>query len=60
MTPHQRIMHAAAKGSGIRLSASECAELSRDQAIAQCALNDDEDEATAYRNRARQLAKNYR
>ncbi len=40
-TPHQRIMIAAAKGVGIRLSADEVFRLSIDDAIATRAGNDD-------------------
>ncbi len=42
LTPHQRIMRAAKKGTGIRLSAEEVRLLSADDAIEACAANDDE------------------
>lgn len=45
MTPHQKIMRAAKRGTGIRLSAVEVLELSRDGAIATCAENDDAEDA---------------
>lgn len=41
-TVHQRIMRAAAKHRGLRLTADEVVALSRDGAIEQCATNDDE------------------
>ena len=43
-TPHQRIMRAAERGTGLRLSADEVRRLSRDDAIATCARNDDKAE----------------
>lgn len=42
LTPYQRIMHAAKRGTGMRLSADEAFALSMDDAIASCAINDDE------------------
>lgn len=42
MTPHQKIMRAAKRGTGLRLTAKEVAELSFDDAIATLAINDDE------------------
>jgi hypothetical protein len=44
-TVHQRIMIAAERGTGLRLTAEEVSRLSLDQAIEQCAMNDDADEA---------------
>lgn len=49
LTPHQRIMRAARKGCGIRLSADEVAELSEDDAMFQAAENDDEEQSTGRR-----------
>jgi hypothetical protein len=43
-TPHQKIMRAASKDQGLRLSADEVFQLSMDGAIATCAENDDEAE----------------
>jgi hypothetical protein len=43
LTPHQKIMRAADRGVGLRLTAEEVGALSRDGAIEQCAANDDED-----------------
>jgi len=37
-------MRAARNGTGVRLSAEDVWALSRDNAIATCALNDDEDD----------------
>lgn len=45
-TPWQRIIIASEKGSGIRLSADEVWQLSRDDAIVTKALNDDCEEET--------------
>ena len=42
LTPHQRIMRAAEKGRGLRLTADEVHALSMDGAIETCATNDDE------------------
>ena len=44
-TVHQRIMQAAQVGRGLRLSADDVLSLSRDDAIALCAANDDEADA---------------
>jgi hypothetical protein len=44
MTPHQKIMRAAERGTGLRLTAEEVGKLSRDGAIETCAANDDEDD----------------
>jgi len=41
MTVHQKIMRAAKRGTGLRLTADEVFQLSRDGAIATCAENDD-------------------
>jgi hypothetical protein len=41
LTPYQRIMRAAAAGRGVRLTAAECVQMSRDDAIATVAENDD-------------------
>ena len=41
LTPHQRIMRAAEKGIGVRLSAEEVLHLAMDDAIAQAAENDE-------------------
>lgn len=40
LTPHQKIMKAAKLKKGLRLSADEVYELSRDDAISACAEND--------------------
>jgi len=40
-TPHQRIMRAAERGTGLRLSADEVGRLSQDGAIRQAAAGDD-------------------
>lgn len=40
-TPYQRIMRAAKRGTGVRLSADEVFALSADDAISTCAANDD-------------------
>ena len=40
-TAHQRIMRAAERGTGLRLSADEIGRLSQDGAIETCAANDD-------------------
>ena len=40
-TPHQRIMRAAERGTGLRLSADEVGRLSQDGAIRQTAAGDD-------------------
>lgn len=42
LTPHQKIMRAAKRETGLRLTAEEVYDLSRDDAIATCAANDDE------------------
>lgn len=42
LTPHQRIMRAAKRGTGLRLTAKQVFDLSRDDAIRTCAQNDDE------------------
>ena len=44
MTPYQRIMRAANRGTGVRLSAHEVLLLSLDIAIDHAAANDDEDD----------------
>jgi hypothetical protein len=49
-TPWQRIMIAANKGVGLRLSAEDVWELSLDDAIATKAWNDDEDELAEPKN----------
>lgn len=41
-SPHQRIVEAARKGKGVRLSATETSELAGDDAVQRCAGNDDE------------------
>jgi hypothetical protein len=41
LTPHQRIMRAAERGTGVRLTADEALALSMDTAIGSCAENDD-------------------
>lgn len=41
MTPHQKILKAAKRGTGLRLTAAEVARLAADNAIATCAENDD-------------------
>lgn len=43
-TPYQRIMRAATLGCGVRISAEEVQQMSRDTAIEQLAINDTEDE----------------
>jgi len=43
LTPYQRIMRAADKGVGVRLSAAECLSMSIDNAIFRLADNDDWD-----------------
>ena len=42
LSPQQRIMRAAKRGTGLRLTAGEVFRLSRDQAIEQCSENDDQ------------------
>ena len=42
VTPHQKIMRAAKRGTGLRLTAAEVYSLSRDNAIESCARNDDD------------------
>lgn len=44
-TLHQRIMLAAKVRRGLRLTADEVFDLSQDDAIRACALNDDEEDA---------------
>lgn len=44
MTPWQKIMRAAQRGTGLRLSAEEVSRMSSDGAIATLAENDDEDD----------------
>lgn len=44
MTIHQRIMRAARRGTGLRLTCAEVATLSRDGTIATCAEQDDADQ----------------
>lgn len=44
MTPHQKIMRAAKRGTGCHLTADEVSQLSLDDAIATCAANDDEND----------------
>lgn len=44
MTPHQKIMRAARRGTGTHLTAEEVQALSLDDAIATCAANDDEND----------------
>lgn len=46
LSPYQRIMRNAAKGRGVRLSAEETFAMSLDEAVAQCAVNDDEYDET--------------
>lgn len=43
-TPHQKIMRAAKRGTGLRLTVDEVQRLSEDDAIATCAVDDDENE----------------
>lgn len=43
-TPYQRIIRAAHKGVGVRLSPDECRALAMDGAIEQSASNDDMDQ----------------
>lgn len=43
MTLHQRIMRAAARGTGMRLSAEEVAMMAQDHAISEAAQNDDDE-----------------
>jgi hypothetical protein len=43
LTPQQKIMRAAKRGTGLRLTADEVHALSLDDAIRQCALNDEYD-----------------
>ena len=45
MTPHQKIMRAAKRGTGLRLTFEEVASLSMDNAIETCAMNDDMEDA---------------
>lgn len=40
LTPQQKIMRAAERGTGLRLSRDEVLELSEDEAIRQCSWND--------------------
>ena len=42
LSPHQRIMRAAAKGAGVRLTAKEVAYLAMDASIETRALHDDD------------------
>lgn len=42
LTPFQKIMRAAKKGRGLRLTANEVFQLSRDEAVSEAAFNDDE------------------
>lgn len=42
LSPYQRIMRAADKGRGVRLSAEDCRSMALDSAIVQLAENDDE------------------
>jgi len=42
LTPYQRIMRAAGRGSGCRLSAEDCQAMSADHAIFELASRDDE------------------
>lgn len=44
LTPHQKIIRAAERGVGVRLDAEEVSQLAFDQAILQCAENDDDPE----------------
>lgn len=46
-TPHQRIMWAARRGTGLKLNAQEVFMLSRDHSIETRATADDEDRAAA-------------
>jgi hypothetical protein len=46
LSPWQRIMRAARRGEGIGLDEEEVRQLSRDQAIAQKAMNDDHRDQT--------------
>jgi len=50
LTVHQKIMAAAARGTGLRLSADEVERLSTDEAIRQCAENDDEGGSWGHKN----------
>lgn len=45
MTPHQKIMRAAKRGTGTRLSSEEVFLLSMDDAVAMAAQNDDEEQS---------------
>lgn len=45
MTPYQKIMRAASKKRGLRLSAEEVRQLSSDDAISQVAEHDDRKDA---------------
>lgn len=47
LTPYQRIMRASKLGVGVRLSVEEVEQMSRDTAIEQLAINDDEDQRKA-------------
>lgn len=49
-TPHQRIMWAARRGTGLKLNAQEVFMLSRDNAIETRATADDEDSVAAKSN----------
>lgn len=45
MTAYQRIVRAAKRGTGTRLSADECFQMSTDDAIWMVAQQDDDDDA---------------
>lgn len=47
LTVYQRIMRAAERGTGLRLSADDCWELQCDSAIVQVAINHDEADRAA-------------
>lgn len=49
MTPHQKIMRAAKRGTGCRLTADEVIQLSMDDAVATRAANDEADRIESVR-----------
>lgn len=51
MTPYQRIMRAAEKGRGVRLSADDVRRMAMDHAIVTLAENDDDEQDRAPRAR---------
>jgi len=46
-TPYERIVRAAQRGTGCRLSALDCSQMARDDAISALAANDREDREDA-------------